>query len=107
MSPTSIDALMTSRIAPTPSASISRATPPLTTERGDTMIQPSQCSAPTAMRPRLRKRPPGRSPRGGRGSAQSLVLEFPLRTGKLIVAKQVQDGGQNRVIRDAQHLARR
>src|SRR3954466_16393279 len=97
-----MDALPTSRKAPTPSASSSRVTPPLTTERGEMMIQPSQCSAPTATRPRLRKRPPGRSPAGCRAdhspvrNAPRLGREptSPLCTGTLIRECGLQNGGQ-------------
>src|SRR5207248_1959599 len=101
MRPTRIDALPTSRKAPTPSASSSRATPPLTTERGDTMIQPSQCSAPKATRPRLRKRPPNRvTPAPTDHSPVRKVLPLAreptsvVRTGKLITRMRLQDGGQ-------------
>src|SRR5438045_3891739 len=104
MRPTRIDALPTSRKAPTPRVSSSRATPPLTTERGETMIQESQWRAPSATRPRLRKRPPSRvtpvptdhSPvrkvllRGGREPTSLL------RTGKLIMTMRLQDGGHQR-----------
>src|SRR2546423_14644117 len=102
MRPTRIDALPTSRKAPTPRVSSSRATPPLTTERGETMIQESQWRPPSATRPRLSKRPPSRvtavptdhSPVRKvlvRGVREPTSL---LRTGKLIMTMRLQDGGQ-------------
>src|SRR2546423_7930670 len=104
MRPTRIDALPTSRKAPTPRVSSSRATPPLTTERGETMIQESQWRAPSATRPRLRKRPPSRVTPVP--TDHSPVRKVPLRgvreptsllrTGKLIMTMRLQDGGHQR-----------